>query len=109
MRPPCWPDGQSCPNWCAAERYERLVHNRHELPAPWQGWRFAGRDLVSPDGDRISPERLKGLAWRVSMEARRDSARQRNANRKASASGLVTVLRVRNSDWHAERFGCSAG
>lgn len=109
MRPPCWPEGQPCPNWCAAERYDRVVHNKHQLPAPWNGWRFAGRDLVSPDGDRISPERLKGLAWRASAEARRDAARSRNAARKAVGSGLVTVLRVRNSDWCAERFGRSAG
>lgn len=25
------------PNDYAQERYERLVHNRHELPASWQG------------------------------------------------------------------------
>lgn len=108
-RPPCWPEGKPCPNWCADERYQRTVYNRHHLPAPWDGWRFAGRDLVTPGGDRISPERLKGMAWRIQAEARRDAARSRNDARKAVGSGLVTVLRIRNSDWHAERFGTSAG
>lgn len=108
-RPPCWPEGKPCPNWCADERYQRTVYNRHHLPAPWDGWRFAGRDLVTPDGARISAERLKGLAWRAEAEARRDSTKARNAKRRGVGQELVTVLRIRNSDWHAERFGSSAG
>ncbi len=69
-RPPCWPDGQPCPNACAGALYERLVYNRHHLPDPWHGWRFAGRVLVSPDGDRIAAGRLRGLLWRESLEKR---------------------------------------
>ena len=109
MRPPCWPDGQPCPNDCAAQLYERIVHNHTPLTGPWAGWRLAGRDLVSPAGDRIAPERLRGLLWRQQTEARRDAARARNDARKSSHRGMVTVLRLRNSDWHAETFGTSAG
>ncbi|MCD9030365.1 phage protein [Luteimonas sp. Y-2-2-4F] len=98
---------------CSAEtddaHYERVVHNRCSLHGPWTGWRMAGRDLVSPHGDRFSPERLEGLAWRMQAEARRDAARARNETRRAGQHGMVTVLRVRQCDWHAERFGNRAG
>jgi len=52
---------------CHAEHteahYERVVYNRTPLYGPWAGWRMAGRDLVSSDGDRISPQRLAGILW----------------------------------------------
>ncbi|TWT23617.1 hypothetical protein FQY83_03030 [Luteimonas marina] len=73
--PPCWPKGQACPNECAASLYEREIYNRAPMHGPWAGWRMAGRELVSPDGDRITPERLRGLVWRLRAEARRDAAR----------------------------------
>lgn len=37
---------------------------------------MAGRVLVSPDGDRIAPERLRGLMFREAMERRRTAGRQ---------------------------------
>lgn len=70
-RPPCWPDGQPCPNPCAQAHHDRTVHNLTPLHGPWAGWRMAGRVLVSPDGDRIAPERLRGLMFRESLERRR--------------------------------------
>lgn len=103
-RPPCWPAGQPCPNECAAALHDRTVYNRQHLGGPWAGWRMAGRELVSPDGDRISPERMRGLLWRAEIEARRDAARAR-----ARPVGLVTVVRIRQDDWHRERFGAAAG
>jgi|GEM_PF-2047793 hypothetical protein len=63
QRPPCWPDGVPCPNGCASATFERLIHNNSPLYGPWSGWRMAGRELVSPDGDRINPERLRGLLF----------------------------------------------
>lgn len=108
-RPPCWPDGQSCPNDCAADHYDRTVHNKHWLPEPWQGWRFAGRELVAPDGERITPERMRGLLWRQAAEARLTAVQARSAARKAVSSDMVTVLRIKNRDWHAEHFGTCAG
>lgn len=71
IRPPCWPEGSRCPNNCAKQLHERIVYNRTPLHADWSGWRMAGRVLVSPDGERISPERLRGILWRESMERRR--------------------------------------
>lgn len=61
--PPCWPEGQSCPNACAHQLLERTVYNKTPLHGHWAGWRMAGRCLVSPDGDRISPERLRGILF----------------------------------------------
>ena len=69
-RPPCCSDGQPCPHACARAQHERLVHNRHELHGPWIGWRFAGRGLVSPDGDRINPERLRGILFTEALRRR---------------------------------------
>lgn len=67
MRPPCWRDGESCPNWCAQQYYERKVLNRHWLPEPWTGWRFAGRYLVNPHRERIVPQVLDRIMYRHSQ------------------------------------------
>lgn len=106
-RPPCWPAGQPCPNDCASALYARQVHGIQPLHGPWDGWRLAGRDLVGPDGDRISPERLRGLLWRQQAEARRDAARVRREKRVSRR--LVTVVRIDQGDWHRDRFGTVAG
>ena len=68
---------------------------------------MAGRELVSPDGVRLSPERVRGLAWRQEFEARRDAARSRRAQKPGRT--LVTVIRVSNADWHRECFGSIVG
>ncbi|MEN5101976.1 DUF3653 domain-containing protein [Stenotrophomonas sp. TWI809] len=34
------------------------------LSGPFSGWSIRGNYLVSPDGDRMTPERIAGLAWR---------------------------------------------
>ena len=74
-RPPCWPEGQRCPNACAAQLHHRVIRNQTPLYGEWAGWRMAGRCLVSPDGDRIAPERLRGIlfaeAGRLALEKRR--------------------------------------
>jgi hypothetical protein len=106
-RPPCWPEGQRCPNACASAQHQRQVHNTTPLHGDWSGWRMAGADLVSPGGDRIRPERLLGLLWRQDAEARRDAARARNDQTRHR--GQVVVIRMPCRDWHAERFGSIAG
>lgn len=78
-----------------------------EWPDSWPGWRFSGDRLVSPDGDRITPERLRGILWRQASEARLAALRART--RPRVGAGVVTVLRIRNDDWHRERFGAVAG
>ena len=74
-RPPCWPEGQRCPNACAAQLHHRVIRNQTPLYGEWAGWRMAGRCLVSPDGDRITPERLRGILFaevgRRAIEKRR--------------------------------------
>lgn len=88
---------------------KRVVHNHAPLHGPWTGWRMAGRDLVTPDGVRLTPERVRGLAWRQEAEARRDAARAKKRVRQEVRQEVVTVLRVRLDDWHRERFGSVAG
>lgn len=70
VRPPCWPVGKPCPNACARAYYHELVDNHRTLTGPWTGWRLAGRDLISPDRQRINPQRLRGLLFRQDAEAR---------------------------------------
>lgn len=91
-RPPCWPEGQPCPNDCAERHYQRLVFNQLELSGPWAGWRLAGRDLVAPDGQRISPERLRGILFRQSLEARRDQAQRQRVPKKQLVRVMVVDL-----------------
>lgn len=40
------------------------------LSGPFAGWSLRGNYLVSPHRDRMTPERLAGLAWRDQMELR---------------------------------------
>lgn len=60
--PPCFVPGQPL-NPCARQLYAWEVNGKGWLPADWAGWRLAGRYLVSPDGDRVSVERLRGLLF----------------------------------------------
>jgi hypothetical protein len=41
-----------------------------DLDGEWYGWKLRGRDLVSPDRQRMSRHRLEGLLWRDSQELR---------------------------------------
>ena len=93
MRPPCWPDGKPCPNTCAGDLHRRIVDNHVDLTGPWTGWRLRGRDLVSPAGDRITPERIRGLMFRQQAEDRLAAARARRAALKQSRQ-LVRVVVV---------------
>lgn len=88
--------------------YERVTHGHSDLRADWLGWKQRGRYLVVPDGQRISPERMRGIMWRLDAEARRDAARARNAKRKVS-QGSVKVVIVDLADWQARHFGSRAG
>ena len=43
--------------------YDCLVYNTIDFGHEWAGWKMRGRVLVSPDGDRISAQRLRGLLF----------------------------------------------
>lgn len=49
-------------HYCKHESTEahalRVIYNHTALHAEWAGWRMAGRWLVSPKGDRITPDEL---------------------------------------------------
>ena len=93
--PPCWSEGQSCPNACAFQLLERTVYNKTPLHGHWAGWRMAGRYLVSPDGDRINPERLRGILFA-------EASRKRLVGSKSTPLSMVARLPER------ERFeGCA--
>ena len=110
-QPPCWhldiTNGR--PNPCKLAHAEHVLRNHVQLHGPWAGWRLAGRDLVSPEGVRLSAGRVRGYAWREEAEQRLERVRARNKARKAGLRGEVTVIRMPLRDWHAERFGSRAG
>lgn len=108
-RPPCWPAGQQCPNLCAAELHDRLTRNHVNLHGPWSGWRLAGRDLVAPTGERLNPERLRGLLWRTEAADLRDATRARNKARKAGQQSMVKVVVVDLGEFRERHFGRAAG
>jgi len=73
------------------QHYERVVYSKTPLYGPWAGWRMAEKDLVSPDGDRISPHRLRGLLWVERAKARiHGSKRDRTMRRD-----LVAIIPAR--------------
>lgn len=93
LRPPCWAEGQPCPNACARAHYDRVVHNHHPLHGPWAGWRFAGRDLVSPgrgrSAVRVSMAKLLGFLWREETEARIARTKAQNSGHRGSVVRLL--------------------
>lgn len=76
-RRPCHAVGSEA-NPCARAHYERVVYGNATLYGEWQGWRIAGRELVAPDGTRISRRRLEGLMFRDEAEKRIAAARRRS-------------------------------
>lgn len=84
----------------------------HYLPEPFAGYRVCSRYMISPDGQHITPERLKGILWRDEMELRRAgyvSRRKAEAAKKRFGTAKVKVVVVDLADWHRERFGAIAG
>jgi hypothetical protein len=79
---------------CHAEHsqahHERVVHNRMPLFGSWSGWRMAGRELVSTDGDRIMARRLAGILWA-------ERSRQRILKTLPPRPPAVVVLPARES------------
>ena len=57
-----------CKQESTRAHWERVVENKTPLHGPWSGWRMAGRMLVSPQRERITPERLAGLIWREAQD-----------------------------------------
>lgn len=89
----------------------QIIEIRTDVPARWVGWRFSaeGAHFVSPDGDRITPERMRGILWRDAMELRRAGLRSRREAEKPVRRGPVKVVVVDLADWHARNVGSRAG
>lgn len=78
---------------------DALLYQRIDLTGPWQGWKLRGRDLVDPDNQRISPQRLRGLLWRDEMELRRAGFASRRKAEAAKKSPKVRVVVVDLQEW----------
>lgn len=87
MQPPCVVPGSRL-NDCAGRLYQEKVLGHVDLAADWAGWRIRGRWLISPEGDRINPLRLRGLLFS-------EAGQQRVARAKAKSGlqGVVVALR----------------
>ena len=73
-----------CHQQTTESEYARTVHNKTPLYGPWSGWRMAGRFLVAPGRERITPERLRGVLWA-------EENRARSLSRKAGLQGGVIL------------------
>lgn len=93
--PPCHVPGTK-PNACASALFAWTTAGTGPLFGPWTGWRLAGRLLIGPGGERISPERLRGLVWTQETRQALDAAQ---AKRKADP--LVRVVVVRLSEFRS--------
>lgn len=80
---------------------------------PFARWCLRGNYFVSHHGDRMTPERLAGLAWRDQMELRLAGyASRRKAEagtRKAGQRQMVKVVVVDLGDFRERHFARSAG
>ena len=82
-----------CRQESPAGHYDRIVENITPLYGPWAGWRMAGRDLVSPDRQRINPQRLQGLLFLQAAEAR--LAKIKIQNQAAALTDRLIPMRER--------------
>ncbi|MEG3191611.1 hypothetical protein [Lysobacter sp. D1-1-M9] len=77
----------------------------------WYGWKLRGRELVSPDRQRISRTRLEGLLWRDAMELRLAGyASRRKAEAAKVAAGrrqLVKVVVVELGEYRRHGVGAA--
>ena len=100
------PTPQEAMDWL----HDLMARNHTPLYGRWNGWRMAGRELVSPDGTRFTPERLRGLAWQQETSTRLNSSRALNAEKKAGQHGAkVKVVVVDLGQWQERHFGRAAG
>lgn len=90
MQPDCLIPGVPM-NTCARTLYAERVLGHIDLPGEWAGWKLRGRWLLSPDGDKINPQALRGLLFRDASEKRLQRAQQANAN-----AGQVIPLVLRS-------------
>jgi len=86
--PPCIQAGLKWSK-CAEKQYDEQILNHIKLSNEWAGWRFAGRDLVCPDGNRINPRRLRGILWQEKQLS--------GGNGKSTISAVTSIRRI-NSD-----------
>jgi hypothetical protein len=78
--------------------HELLIVRVPEWPDAWSGWFFRGGVLVSPDGHRITPERLRGLLFRQDSERRLAAVRAREKRFGEVVRGLVRNLARERGD-----------
>jgi len=97
--PPCVRLGVPL-NPCAKLRFGEQLLNHIELVAEWKGWKFKGRDLVSPDGLRICPERLRGILF---MEKAQSKKRLSGARLAKSANSARIICSIFADKVHAQR------
>lgn len=90
MEPPCIMPRIPL-NECAKRLYAEKVLGHVDLAADWAGWRLRGRWLISPDGDRITVERLRGLLF-VEMNERR---RLKAGSKGQQSANVVRMQRRR--------------
>jgi hypothetical protein len=79
--------------------FDFLVHNHADLVGQWYGWKLRGRHLVTPAGDRLTPERLAGLVWRDAAELRLAGFTSRRKAEAAKRSPKVRVVVVDLQDY----------
>lgn len=73
--------------------YDLLVNSRVDFANEWSGWKMRGAVLISPEGDRIRPERLRGLLFGESLKKRKKSPSGKTA--PSMPDPVVVCLGVR--------------
>ncbi len=90
------------PTSAEALQYMRdaTLNGRIDFVGKWQGWKLRDRELVSPDGQRISSRRLEGLLWRDAMELRLAGFASRRQAEAAKQVVRVVVVRLQDYRQH---------
>lgn len=86
--PPCVRLGVPM-NPCARARYAEQVLGELDLFDEWRGWKFKGKYLVSPDGLKVNPQRLRGILFRERIQK---PVIRNGANAPRDAAKIVPLI-----------------
>ena len=77
-------------NPCARLVWALHAEQHVDLTGKWAGWKLRGRELVSPHGDRITPQRLAALLYMESLVKQKPASSPDNVvSLRGSASRSV--------------------
>ncbi|WP_157953714.1 DUF3653 domain-containing protein [Oceanimonas marisflavi] len=72
-----WDAGRPIPPECRLLMQLATGRRTNPITPDWEGWQFSGPYLISPEGLRFTPQRLKALQYAVNTDTQGNPERAR--------------------------------